>query len=795
MKKVLIRLTGLLVTTAIAISGNGLVLATEVEGTGNETGTATEATAEEPKVEETSAAEETEAPAETPAEDSKSEETAAPDATPADTEDKEAPSQEEKSSEEETAASAESETTIDSVQTVEVKVPASKASSNEPKSTYDYGVIFSSYNTDSKLVFNYLREQMPLIANGTVSSTRISVPTSVLTENYSYRISSIGLGSSNFVNTDEEKEANIQETLYDTVQRRVEYSYVVTTLMNACPYDMYWYNGSYESNSTYCSVSFGYSYNSSTKTITVSSIIFSFEVSKDYRGANEYTVNASKVAKAITAYNNAKAIIEKYKNADDYNKLLGYKNEICKLVSFDNAAFGIFNRDDMYGNSWQMINVFDSDPNTDVISDGYARAFQFLCDNTTFSSSRIYALSVFGQLDGESPHVWNIIHMEDNKNYLVDLTNCDGIGYADFFMKGVTYSAANSFSIPQFSTPYSYSWDLLTRFPSADLSLSNTDYIGESQLTPAKVNATSIALNDLIGINFKLNLPEEFLSDSGAKIKINDIDYQYGSIDSNGRYIVTCSVPVVEIEKELVLKLYRGNGTLYPLLDKKGSEVTTDGFTYSVSEYIREANAASSGVSAETIKVLKRLSDFSKKSRLYFNPNENVGSYSDIAGDIDKVTAANFSTFAFTETLAANAGIKRSGSSLALETATEINHKFELDSGKSIYDYKFYVNNQLVTTSSSGNYLLWYNSSSKKYVLTIKGIAASHLQDVYQVVIKDSNDREIYRLNNYSAFSYANAVFAKAAAEPAYASSKASLLALLKAMYLYNQDAIARFKT
>ena len=46
MKKTFIRLTGLLVTTAIALSGNGLVLANEVENTGDDVVAATEEPAE-----------------------------------------------------------------------------------------------------------------------------------------------------------------------------------------------------------------------------------------------------------------------------------------------------------------------------------------------------------------------------------------------------------------------------------------------------------------------------------------------------------------------------------------------------------------------------------------------------------------------------------------------------------------------------------------------------------------------------------------------------------------------------
>ena len=48
MKKALIKLTGVLVTTAIALSGNSLVLANEVDNTSDDVVTATEESAEVP---------------------------------------------------------------------------------------------------------------------------------------------------------------------------------------------------------------------------------------------------------------------------------------------------------------------------------------------------------------------------------------------------------------------------------------------------------------------------------------------------------------------------------------------------------------------------------------------------------------------------------------------------------------------------------------------------------------------------------------------------------------------------
>ena len=114
------------------------------------------------------------------------------------------------------------------------------------------------------------------------------------------------------------------------------------------------------------------------------------------------------------------AIVDEYSSASDYDKLCGYKEEICGLVSYnDPAAQGGFS----YGNPWQMIWVFDGDPDTTVVCEGYSKAFKYLCDQSDFSGD-ISCITATGTMDG-GDHMWNIVNMEDGCNYLVDVTNCD----------------------------------------------------------------------------------------------------------------------------------------------------------------------------------------------------------------------------------------------------------------------------------------------------------------------------------------------------------------------------------
>ncbi len=792
MKKLFIKFAGLVVTSAIVLSSSGLVLANEVENTGDDVVTATEEPAEAVQDEKTETPEDENAPA--PADNPSNEETesngnsGAQDKGSGDNSD---------SSKPDAGKNGESQTEITITQEVNVDyannndelaesyinhvfgLDSSKTSTKKAaKRAYDPSTGFSPVN---KFIYSNLKEHFAKIAAGNETSTEIEL--SITDFDFTYRVSDLVTDTN-----------DLQTAATVAVDRSgVDFEAIFHALLNSSPYDLYWFDKT-QKGSASCSYSFSFLSDSNNNLyIRVAKVTTKFLVAEEYRdNNNSYVVSTSFSATVETAHNNAITIVSTNKDLDDYKKLEAYKDAICDLVDYNHAAAD--NNDTPYGNPWQLIWVFDGNDSTKVVCEGYSKAFQYLCENTDFSSNEIYTVCVSGDVVLRSntgsvtgPHMWNVVHMEDGKNYLVDVTNCDTGFY--LFMKGYVSTLSNGYVVSNGrgqNNDYPYKTTSLTP------ALASSDYV---YTEPAKVERTSIALNDLIGINFKLVLPDDFLDDSDAYVEVNGTVCQIGNKDSNGRYVVTYSVPVVEIEKELVLKLYKGDGTLYPLLNKSGSNVTNDGFAYSVAEYITEANAAGSGVSDATITVLKRLADFSKKSQLYFNPSANVGSYSDIAGDINNVTVSDFKSYKFVESYAANPGIKRSGSSLALETATEINHKFVLDSGKKITDYKFYVNNTLVTTSSTGNYRLWYDTSAKKYVLTIKGIAASHLQDVYKIVVTDNSNNEVYRLENYSALSYAYAVFDKASNDSVFAQSKASLISLLKAMYLYNQDAIVRFNT
>ena len=203
-------------------------------------------------------------------------------------------------------------------------------------------------------------------------------------------------------------------------------------------------------------------------------------VAKEYavsrtRGTTDFDLSFTNAV--CDAADTAAGIIETYKNKSDIEKLYAYKNEICNRVDYNDAA--AYNPTP-YGNPWQAVWVFDGNPDTNVVCEGYSKAFQYLCDLSAFHTP-IYTICASGEMSGGA-HMWNIVAMEDGKRFMADVTNCDegSIGAPeDLFMVGYTaYRQGNPLSEYDFlikGETFTYSYDdrTVSLFRSDELSLTN----------------------------------------------------------------------------------------------------------------------------------------------------------------------------------------------------------------------------------------------------------------------------------------------------------------------------------
>lgn len=186
---------------------------------------------------------------------------------------------------------------------------------------------------------------------------------------------------------------------------------IINYLLMDCPYELYWYD---KKNAPVSVRIYGN---------TVYSVIFSMTVAQEYQGSDVYTTDPAKTGAAKSAVSNAKAIVSRYAARSDREKLSSYCREICSLVSYNTGAVS---GDMAYGNPWQLIWVFDGNPNTNVVCEGYSKAFQYLCDLSRFSGNTA-CYTVTGMMgDGitSEGHMWNIVSFNGG-NYLVDVTNSD----------------------------------------------------------------------------------------------------------------------------------------------------------------------------------------------------------------------------------------------------------------------------------------------------------------------------------------------------------------------------------
>ncbi len=294
-------------------------------------------------------------------------------------------------------------------------------------------------------VYTALREAVAKIAKGDEASSIIKINL----EDATYTAEDIGA-----TNFDDKADQELAFSRYSQEQVP-DVTKLITVLMAETPYELYWYDKEMGARALYRR---GLSGNSNCVTVSGEMTVY-MSVAQEYATdecvvlnteSGEETiltgVDSSTIDAVNTAINKAHIIVESYINQSDYSKLKGYLDEVMGLTVYNEAAAEPANKTP-YGNPWQLIWVFDGNPNTNVVCEGYAKAFKYLCDLTEWndaSFSCVLATGKMGGGTGAGDHMWNIVHMKDanhpnGASFLVDPTNCDeGMVGRDYglFLKG-----------------------------------------------------------------------------------------------------------------------------------------------------------------------------------------------------------------------------------------------------------------------------------------------------------------------------------------------------------------------
>ncbi|MBD5139035.1 MAG: hypothetical protein HDT24_06985 [Ruminococcus sp.] len=361
-------------------------------------------------------------------------------------------------------------------------------------------------------IYNTLRSKIESVANGDDNNTTIDLT----------RTATLSLTGSE---TEDEIKAKMGAELSKFTG---DVSAVFDYLLVDLPEDFYWFdktNGNgmkQDANSSLTGTAM-----TMTNTVT-------FTVSQDYMGGNNTTVDSSKISAAKTAVAYAQTIAAKYNGKTDYEKIVGYCKEICALTAYNDAAANDATKPP-YGNPWQLVWVFDNDDTTNVVCEGYSKAFQYLCD-----LGGIECYTVTGEMSGGTGaggHMWNIVVL-GGVSYLVDITNCDEgtAGNPDkLLLKGASTSTASGCKFEDIGLTYTYDDDII--FPASILTVSTKDYdpdesselTGEISIEVSPKNRT-IAVGETFEVTVSVTATEGFVDVEG------DLTYEYDETVISAKY-------------------------------------------------------------------------------------------------------------------------------------------------------------------------------------------------------------------------------------------------------------------
>ena len=211
-----------------------------------------------------------------------------------------------------------------------------------------------------------------------------------------------------------------------------------------------------------------------------------FQVAKGYRveettpigGHPVYiTLDGERMTRVNKALANANNILTSHAAEIDFDKLTSYKDEICDLTNYNDGAASGGSMQAMGSDPWQMIYVFDGDPDTTVVCEGYSKAFKYLCDLSSWNNP-VECILVTGVTTG--PHMWNVVKIE-GRNYLADITNCDNKW--NLFLCGVS-STTSPYSADGLT--YTLDEEMYTLYSTADLVMSTEAYTPTTTPEPVK---------------------------------------------------------------------------------------------------------------------------------------------------------------------------------------------------------------------------------------------------------------------------------------------------------------------
>lgn len=292
-------------------------------------------------------------------------------------------------------------------------------------------IAYLSLNPGEQRLYDAMKEHIVSIAAGETESTVFWIPTCSVYEDHHYTAEELGIDSL----MDAEGKITEEAKYAFWARQSVDFNRVKEALLLDTPYELYWYDKTTKNATKKGIPALSIDENNTLCIYAYDSAIFSVRmpVCAEYSVTGEkgtYSIDTSYGTAVKAAVTNARQIVSENAGKTDIQKLSAYATKICDLTDYNKTA--ATSTDTPYGNPWQLVWVFDGDPETTVVCEGYSKAFQYLCDLSSFGGD-VEVITVTGKLNNGN-HMWNLVTLSDSYRYLVDVTNMD-TGH-DLFLRG-----------------------------------------------------------------------------------------------------------------------------------------------------------------------------------------------------------------------------------------------------------------------------------------------------------------------------------------------------------------------
>lgn len=339
----------------------------------------------------------------------------------------------------------------------------------------------ASMNPTLRAVYDQLVPEIQKIAAGQGSSSAFSLGIQM-----TFTKEELGIEGDMLVRGDDGQYHFSEETgaaIEKAVNEVMDMDMLLNQLLAHHPYELYWFDKSFSEGAIRVKYSYG---TDGQQTVMVGDFVIMMAVSQDYAVTDAttqqyylYSPDTAKTGAASAAAAKAAQVVAENQGKGTYGKLVAYADYIKNAVSYNYAAADKNN----YGDPWQLIYVFDENPDTNVVCEGYSKAFKYLCDLTwTGSDPEVACYLPTGTMDGGTGaglHMWNIVSI-GGVNYLTDITNCDSgtTGAPDqLFLCGAEGSVDASYAAATTNGTVTYVYDQNTKdIYDQELALSKTKY-------------------------------------------------------------------------------------------------------------------------------------------------------------------------------------------------------------------------------------------------------------------------------------------------------------------------------